>query len=91
MSWVTPFQNLGWNPLSIVPDSQPEHPFSVADFGFNMAGMGVLESIAQSLARDTVNLIPYGRVQVSWETFHHQTEGCFVVNRKVVPHRVQRF
>ena len=76
MSRAALFQNFGRNALTIIPNSQPEHPFSVVDFSFNMAGMGVLERIAQRLAGDAVKLVPYDRVQVPWRTFHHQPNSA---------------
>jgi hypothetical protein len=76
MFWAAFFQNLGRNALAIIPNSQPERPFSIADFGFNVAGTGVPERIAQRLPRDAVDLVSDDRVQVPWRTFHHQIESC---------------
>ena len=45
MSWAAFFQNLGRNAFAIIPNSQPERSFSIADFGFNVAGAGVPEGI----------------------------------------------
>ena len=91
MSRATLVQNFGWNALAIIPNAQPEHSFSVADFGFNMARMRVLECIAQRLARDAVKLVPYDRVQVPGWDLPPANESRAVVGRKFVPHRVQRF
>ena len=91
MSCAALVQNFGWNTLSIIPDSQPERPWSIADFSFNMAGMGVLEGIAQRLASDAVKLVPYDRVQVPGGTFHDQAESAASSLRKFVPHRVHGF
>ena len=54
-----------------------------------MAGMGVLEGVAQSLARDAVNLIPYDGVQVPYGTLHRQIECCSVAIREFVADRLQ--
>jgi hypothetical protein len=45
MSWAALIQEVGWNTLAIVPNSQPKRAFSILDLGFNVARARVLEGI----------------------------------------------
>src|SRR5580692_5935560 len=91
MSGAPLFQHFGWNAFTIIPNSQPKRPSFVADFSLDMAGMGMLEGIGQSLARDSVNLIPDDGVQVSCGSLHLQIEGRGIVARKLIAYCVQGF
>src|ERR1700724_1200644 len=85
------FPDFSWNAVTIISNSQAKLLWFVADLSFNMAGIGVLESIAQRLARDPVKLVPYDRVQVPWWSFHGQTKDPVIVGRQFIPHRVHGF
>ena len=46
MSCAAALQNFLCDTFAVITNSQPELPLSIADFSFNMAGMGVSEGIA---------------------------------------------
>ena len=62
------------NAFSIVSNPQAKVTLIVADFGFDVAGMRVAESVSQHLAADPVNLVLKGGRQDSWRSFDSYIE-----------------
>src|SRR5262249_34068000 len=58
-------EDLRVDALSIVAESQPKLPFVVMDIHFDMPRAGVAECVAQRLARNPVDFVPYDRRQAS--------------------------
>src|SRR4026208_274712 len=86
--------NVRSDPLAIVANSQANRPLVKIDFRVNMSCTSVGESIAQRLARDTVNFVPNDGIQVPYRAFYNQTEDhrvparAFVSNRAYGLHRI---
>src|ERR1700689_120965 len=56
-----------------------------------MTSLGMLESISQSLPRDTVDLISNHRLHLPRRTFHPQAKCCRTLRGQLVPQRLDRF
>src|ERR1044072_8897638 len=83
MAGTARFQYFGWNTLSVIPDAQPERPFSVGNFSFNVTGCRVFKSVTQGFADDAVKLVSNNWVQVSRWTFHYQVERRRILRQLV--------
>src|SRR4026208_2064096 len=79
--------NVRSDPLAIVANSQANRPLVKIDFRVNMSCTSVGESIAQRLARDTVNFVPNDGIQVPYRAFYNHTEGRGVPACEFVSHR----
>ena len=71
MAGAALLQDFRCNALPVVPNSQPEQPVGVNDFGFNVVRPRVAERISQRLASNAVNLISNDRMQIPRRALHH--------------------
>src|SRR5215510_55308 len=61
----TGLKNLWVNALAVVTDAQPKLPRVVTDFHFDSCSLRMLESVAYGLTRNTIDVIPNNRREVT--------------------------
>src|SRR5271157_1600558 len=67
-------EDLAFDALSIIANSQPEELAVVRDFGLNAAGVRVVKGVSQDLARNPVHLVLQERRQGLPRSFHRNLE-----------------
>ena len=68
-------EDLAVDALSIIANPQPEELAVVGDFGLDAAGVRVVKSVSQDLARDPVDLVLKKRRQGLPRSFHSDLES----------------
>src|SRR5581483_12297167 len=63
-------QHVRVDPLSVVPNQQPELPPLIEDLHMDLPGLGVYELIPYRLASDPVYVVPYHRRKIPGSASH---------------------
>jgi hypothetical protein len=63
-------QKLRVDTLSIIADAQPKNTFTIRDVGFDVICMGVMECVAQGLARDAIDVVTKNRMEFPRRAFY---------------------
>src|SRR5215467_11731481 len=66
----TGLKNLWGNALAVITDAQPKLPLVVTDFHFDSRSLRMLEGVAYGLSRNTIDIIPNNRREVTRRAFH---------------------